>query len=324
MGFRLTKVTPFTCTTPDEVRQHAIKLKGYGGTECEREDKAVRKRRIKAKVLGDEMTLFRWAVGHVLTTGLRRRANGQHSSEVLLELTPEEWAKVRFPIVIVWEEYDCDTIRDLPVLFEQFDPQWSNRDGNDIMGAHLGIHEDLHAAGIKGRLALIVANGIVWHRHSVEGLNMPKEAKYQIIHENHDTHAFLTWCGSFLQKGKTEEMHGCTVIAAMYRTAKDDASRAFWKRVAGGKVVNEEDTVEFKLVVFLEMCRDKQAEWPRSVSKSFRLGSNTPTDLDIFATCLRAFSAWRKGTKDSDIVVSAKGKKAAQIAQDFPDVADAA
>ncbi len=322
MGFRLAKVQALHLKNADEVRKQATLLKGFGGTESERDDKVARKRKIKDKILGSEATPFRWAIGTVKETGLKRRVNGQHSSEVFLEMTPEEWRRVVFPVVVIWEEYDCDALQDLPSLFEQFDPQWSNRDSKDIIGAHLGIHDALRSA-INRHVALVAATGIVWHRNAVEGLKIAKDAKYLVVHES-AVHDFLTYCGSFLQKGKTEEMHAAAVIAAIYRTATDDEARAFWKRVASGKAPLDADTIEYKLAEFLELCRDRQAEWPRVVSKTFRVGSTSPTDLDIFATCLRAFRSWKKGTRVADVFTPSKGRKAAQIATDFEESVQAA
>jgi hypothetical protein len=320
--FRLATVDVLSLNTPEEVRQAAARLKGLGGTESEREDKSSRKNNIRAKVLNREATPFRWCVGRVLDTGLRRRVNGQHGSEVFLELTPEEWGRVAFPVVVVWEEYDCDTMRDLPVLFEQFDPSWSTRNGEDYMGAHLGIHSDMYRL-ISRTVALKVAQGIVWWRTAVDGQKLGRGARYEVVHEDGpdaDTRTFLLWCGSFLQKGKTEEMHHPFVLGAIYHTAREDeAVRKFWCRVAAGKVTLDADTIEYKLAEFLDKFRDKQSTWPAA---ELRWGRNQPdrsrpSDLDVFTTCLRAVRAWQAGTKVAGILTLAKGKKASEIAASF-------
>lgn len=333
MAFRLKKTEVLTLKGQEEVRRVAMKLKGFGGTESEREDKDRRKRKIREKVINREATTFRWCVAHVLENGLRRRVNGQHSSEVFLELAHDEWPEVLFPVVVVWEEYECDTMMDLPVLFEQFDPVWSSRDAKDIMGAHLGIHEDLRLA-VNRHLALKVGTALVWYRQAVEGQKVSSQAKYFIVHENHDTHGFMTWCGSFLQaKGgrssnasKTKEMHHPQVLAAMYHTARDgdEEARGFWRRVASGKAPLDSDSVEYKLAEFLELVDDPEAEWPRAVAKHFRAGARKPSDLDVFATCLRAFYAWRKGTKVAEVFTPAKGRKAKEIVEEFAAVSKAA
>ncbi len=317
MAFRLSKVDTKTLKTADEVRELALKLKAYGGTESEREDKAMRKAHIRDKILLREATPFRWAIGKV-KSGLIRRVNGQHSSDVFLELTPEDWKAVAFPVVVVWEEYECDTIRDLPVLFEQFDPSWSGRNKEDLVGAHLGIHDDLRS-GINRKVATRVTNGMLWYHVHVRQQEVGPETCYQYIHSEHDA-PFLIWCGSFLSPQKTREMLSPSVVAALYHTYQTAGpeDRDFWKSVASGKACLNLDTIEYKLAEFLEMAADDQADWPAPIRRHFKSVGNKmrPSKLDIFATCLRAFQAMKKGTKVGEIFMAAKGRPAAQIVED--------
>lgn len=318
MGWRLRKVTVHTLKTSEAVRAMAGKLKAFGGTESERDDKASRMARIKAKILAGEMTPFMWRTGEVVSTGMVRRVDGQHSSQVFLDLEPQEWSAVAFPITVVWQEYECDTIRDLPDLFEQFDCPWSARDGKDIMGAHLGIHDDLKNA-VNKHLAVKLSAGLCWHRQSVQGQKLTVQSKYEIIHENHGTHAFLAWCGSFLQLRKTPEMLLVPVVAALYHTTSDldETAQGFWKDVAGRKANLDEGSVQYKLAEFLDMLMDAEAQWPRSVSKTFPKGRNRPSDLDIFGTCLNAFYAWHNNKTPSDVFFPSKGLKAADIVKEL-------
>jgi hypothetical protein len=202
---------------------------------------------------------------------LSRRVNGQHSSEVFLSLTPEEWAQVVFPVTVAWEEYECDSTRDLAVLFEQFDPYWSSRTREDLIGAHLGIHEHLRHA-VDRYVATRVTAGIVWYREKVLAFRRTDERQFAIIHENHDVHAFLTWCGSFLQKHKTAEMFKTPVLAAVYHTTRhgDEDARAFWKRVASGKAPLDADTVEYKLAESLDLAHAIDREWPAAIRRQLK------------------------------------------------------
>lgn len=305
--------------TQDSVRAAASRLNSYGGTESEREDKAKRKQKIKKKITGGEMLPFRWAVGEVIQNGLKRRVNGQHSSEVFLELDAEDWIKVRFPVVVIWEEYDCDTMRDLPALFEQFDPSWSSRNTEDLIGAHFGIHDGL-LDRINRYVASRVTRGMLWYVQKVEGRPRGEATQFQIVHDNHDTHAFLTWCGSFLQKGKTDELFHPAVIGAMRHTfSEDDAeTQAFWKRVAAGKAQNEEGSGAYKLACFLEMLNDPRAEWPRTIAKHFARSRQAPSESQVFATCLNACHGELAGKRLGDIFDAARGKQSVrEIAESF-------
>lgn len=323
MAFRLKSADVQTLHRRDQLTDLAGKLKAMGGTESEREERDRIKARIKEKVLSHGTTTFRWCFGNVLSSGLQRRVNGQHSSEVFLELTAEEWRQVRFPIVVIWEEYECDTIEDLPSLFEQFDPTWSSRNKQDLIGAHMGIHEDLRK-GVSRYIAEKATAGISWYASKVEGNRKTgPEFQFSLVHDK-DASAFLLFCGTFLQRKKTDEMTNKAVMAAMYHTATDDDIKNFWRRVAGGKVHLDADSVEYKLSEFLEMVADPQAEWPRNVKKHFNRGHERPDDKDIFATCLNALSSYLKGRKIGEVFTPAKGKSASEIAEEFTPIGKAA
>lgn len=315
MGFCLNvaKTKMLTLKTKEEVLVKAAELKGYGGTECERQEKDARKRKIKSKILGGEMRPFTWAVGQV--GDLTRRVDGQHSSEDFLELTPEEWAQVRFPVVVFWEHNDCDTLRDLAVLFEQYNPPWSSRNTEDLIGAHFGIHADLRPLEDRHVNARVTA-GMAWYAEKAQGKPRSPGAQFQIVHDDGDAHAFLLWCGSFLQRKKTEEMFHPAVIGAMRHTyrADDPTTQSLWKQVALGKKNNEEGSPAYKLAVFLEMLADAEAEWPRAVSKNFTGKGKKPSEAQVFATCLRAYQGERSGKRLGDIFDDAKGKKVKEVA----------
>jgi hypothetical protein len=324
MGFRLKKAQTLALKTRDEVIELAAKLKGYGGTECERQEKEGRKEKIRAKIFGGEMRPFTWAIGEVVGgphKGLIRRVDGQHSSEVFLEMTTEDWSRVPFPVVAVWEHYECDDIIDMAVLFEQFNPSWSSRSSEDLVGAHVQIHEDLR--DLKDRFVLDkVTKGMAWYARGVLGLDKASTRQFMIVHDNHDTHAFLLWCGSFLQKGKTNEMlHPATVGAMrhMFDAENPDPSE-FWKRVAtGGKTQNEEGSPEYKLADFLAGIADPvNADWPKSVAKHFGKSAR-PADNQVFATCLNAFTGSHAGKRMGDIFVPVKkGQRLKEIAAQYP------
>ncbi len=143
MGFRLKKAEVLTLKSKEEVLKLARRLNAHGGIECERQEKAAREAKIRAKILGGEMRPFTWALGKVLENSTTARVDGQHSSRVFETLGEEDWASVKLPVVVFWEEHDCDKMTDLALLFEQFNPPWSSRNAEDLMGAHAGIHEDL-------------------------------------------------------------------------------------------------------------------------------------------------------------------------------------
>jgi hypothetical protein len=320
MGFRLNaqRTETLVLKTKREILETAQRLKDLGGTECEREEKEKRKQRIKDKILGGEMTTFRWCVGRVVCPGkplvdwFTRRVNGQHSSLVFLELAPEEWAIVQFPQIVVWEEYDCDKDVDLAVLFEQFDPQWSDRKDEDRVGVHLGIYADLRQS-VSRTVGDKVTAGIAWYQMKVHNTAIKGDERHHLIHTMSGIHSFLRWCGTTFHdlKRTPPEMLRKEVVAAIYQTAwnGDQEAREFWTRIHTGKTSLDVDMIEYKLIEFLESVRlGKDAEWPKSVSRHFPEKGVKPTDDDVFATCLNAFAAKKSGRKIGDVFLPAKGK----------------
>jgi len=315
MGWRLKKAEVLYLRSRHEVVEAARRLNAHGGITCEREEKARREALIKAKILNGEMRPFTWALAEVKEYPHERechRVDGQHSSTVFLGFGDEEWQRVRFPVVVFWEEQECDTIGDLPTLFEQYNPPWSSRSAEDLVGVHAGIHADLLPLLKDRYVSVKTTAGLSWHAVKLEG--KPKGSQFQAMHDNDVTHAFLLWCASFLQKRKTEEMLHKVVLGAMrhvFPTA-EDGGRTFWENVALGKTRNEEEKPAYKLAVFLELLADSHAEWPRPISKHFH--GKTPSEVQIFATCLTAYRSDRLGRRVGDVFEPSKGDSIKDVA----------
>jgi len=316
MAFRINvaKTTIHVCRTKEEVLALAARLHGHGGTECERTLRSLRIRKLRERVLGGEMRPFTWAVGSV--GDFVRRVDGQHSSEMFLGFTPEDWAKIQFPVLVFWEHNDCDTIRDLPDLFEQYNPNWSSRSQEDLVGAHFGIHPELK--GLEDRhVNNMLLHGMEWHARGV--LGKPKSSHFTLVHDNDDTHDFLLWCGSFLTRHQTAQMLHPAVIAAMWHSFDgSERCRLFWQNVASGCKDNPPETVTYKLAAFLDMLADgTKAEWPRTVAKHFTPKGNAPSAIQVFATCLGAYHADHSGKRVGEVFEPAKGSKAKDVASGF-------
>jgi hypothetical protein len=93
-------------------------------------------------------------------------------------------------------------------------------------------------------------------------------------------------------------MSQAPVVAAMFHTLKqgDESDQAFWRQVAGGRMANiDGESYEYKLAEFLEGARDQMHDWPAAIRKRFR-NEYRPNQVEIFATCLRVFAAYKKQT----------------------------
>jgi hypothetical protein len=319
MAFTYTHADIFLLTTPDEVRKKSSELQALGGTESEREERARRKAHIKEKILRGEMIPFRWSLGHVAVDGSVRRVNGQHSSEVFLELTPEEWADVTFPIVVIEEHFECDTPKDRAHLFEQYDPAWSSRSREDTIGPHLALQGDL--AGMNRYAANHATQGLQWYFAKVVGdTKMAADARgqFELLYQNSNIHGFLQFCQSLgLNKRKTSEMASKPVIAAMFHTIMGGNSTAeeFWHRVSGGTgSILDADSYEYKLAEYLDLARDPRAEWSAQARTKFA-NRRKPHDVEIFATCLRLFAASHDGVRRVETIEKLRERTAKEVAE---------
>lgn len=324
MSFRLTKKDTKYLNNPEEVIQLATFLKGLGGTESERAVKAMREERIKAKILSPEMRSFQWVIGHVPAENLTHRVDGMHSTNVFLGLTTEEWVLVNFPVIIDWEEYECETLVDLAILFEQFNPSWSARNTEDLARAHMGIHT--HYKGYPPKLGTRISAGLGWYERMVEQRWNGRETQFQFFHINHDVQTFFAWARTVLHATQATRMHAAPVIAAMYHTtrcnqppSKREAALGFWKEVANGHQFVPEGSMAYKLDVFLENFKTRTTPWPSSTVKQFKNNQHHPTPEDVFVSCLRMVDRALRTYPVSEVFISAKGKSIAQwIAQLYP------
>ena len=314
MSFRLVhKPEVRELTTRKDVEELAKQIDSYGGTESEREEKARREAQIKDKILQGEMKPFDWAVGYV-PGGVRHRVNGQHSCKVFLALNDEEWTQVRFPVYAVYQEWECDTEIDLATLFEQFDAHWSVRSREDLIGAHLGVHPEMLDI-VSRKSADKAVQGLMWYLQNVEGYKRGSaHEQFQLLHQNSEKDTFFRFCGrEGLNLGpKTRDMSHKAVVAAMFHTTRQgtDDDRNFWKIVSGGpQSMNNQESHAYKLAMFLERATTHECSWPAAQSRQFK-NRTGPNPLEIFTTCLRVFSAYKKGLPLSEVFAAVRNQDA--------------
>jgi hypothetical protein len=315
--YQLQKVNVLELHTRDEVTAKASDVQNIGGIQAERSEKAFREHKIREKLLGGLATTFNWAIAEIPALRMRLRVNGQHSSQVFLDLDDSDWALVKFPVVIIEQVFTCDTLIDASVLFEQFDPAWSSRSKEDLVGVHLANEDDLYGR-VSPYAAARATQGIAWYESKVEGKRRATSGdELQIVHENADIHPFLRFCGKdgIDLDRKRAEMGQRPVVAAMYHTTRrgTDEDRAFWKRVSGGKQSFDEDSYEYKLAVFLDQVRSPEAAWSPATRKLFRNGKK-PDDVEIFATCIRVFAAYKFSSRITEAFARVKERDCRKIA----------
>jgi hypothetical protein len=317
MSFTRASHQAYECQTKDEVLALAETLQRAGSTDHEREflEGKQHVNELKARIVNRLALSFHWCVALCAAAGIIRRVDGQHSSKIFLSLSEAEWEQVAFPILIYYEEWACDTEDDIALLFEQFNPKWSARTQEDLEGFHLALFPELNAA-VSRHVACHLTSGMAWYFQEMTKLRYTNSDKYQLLH-NVEHHPFLLFCGSFLRKGKTHELLRKGVIAAMFHSLRIDTVpvRNFWKDVAVGVALDNEESAEWKLAEFLDHMTDRNWEWRKSSRVRFTGNQQKPSDRDVFATCLHACDAFLKHTYVKEIFVQAKGRELKDICE---------
>ena len=323
MAFRLVSAETKRCDRIEQVIQEAEEINHHGSIgEGEREDKAYREANIRQAIMEGVTRPFEWFTGEVKSTGLIRRVNGQHSTHVFLNFSEDERKTVPMPVYLLLGKYECDTEDDLAFLFSQFDQPWISRSREDYIGAYLANRPEL--ASKTNRTASTYATaGLLWYLQKAEGFS-GKSARdqYELVLKNADIQAFLVFCGydGLNLNKRMPEMTQKAVVAAMYHTTRGgiEEDKNFWRRVSGGRsAIIDAESPEYKLAYFLEQTKERAPHWSTPVKNRFRNKLN-PNDVEIFATCLRVFTAQRRGVPLGDPFVQVREQNVMEIIKRMP------
>ena len=304
--------------TPEDVKSAAQAMRNLRNDDFERPLSQTRVKKLKEIVLAGEHRNFDWAIAHVPSEGIDVEINGQHSTWLFLALTHDEWLRVRFPVVIQMHHFLCDTTQDLPMVFRHWDVNFSPRSVRDNMGSVISVSQDLHGKVDVG-LTSILSKGLAKHEREVLRIRGGADQRLTAIVAPR-YFPFLSWAKDRLQPKRHPELFLDMVVAAMAHTMIDGDGRAtaFWQSVAIGPAASDVDSPEHKLCRFLEAAEHyKSCDWPNPESHGFPRGQRRPTKNDVFATCLRAVSAYLHDRKVGEIFQSAKKRKLPELAQEL-------
>jgi len=298
MSFRISDIKVLTINSRDEFLAEANRIRDLGGSESEREEKEVRIKKIIAKMVGNAMRPFDWAIAHVMEDNTDHRVNGMHSCEAVRRLKNEEWEQIKFPAYVVETTYDCKTAVDAAGLFEQFDQGWSNRSSEDKIGAHIGVEESLRDI-LDRTVGNAATKGITLYNKHIYGADSTEDVQFGYLHRNSEIGKFLSWSAHTLSKGKTSEMLPQEVMAAIFHTmtgndeAKTENAQTFWLAVSHGTTGSDAGTPAHHLAGFLGNLKSytRREQWGDDIRGYIPTNSKKPKALDVFATCLNAYSA---------------------------------
>lgn len=161
------------------------------------------------------------------------RINGQHSCAMLSKLNGNFPTGLKAHV----DNYRCESMGDLAVLFRQIDGRQSSRSPLDVSGAYQGLQTDLK--NVPKPIAKLAVEGVNWYRRIIEGLkNQPRGDMMYTLLQDAEIHPFVLWVGSGqILNEKTKELKQTQVLAAMWSTfiTNEIDTHEFWKKV--GKVM---------------------------------------------------------------------------------------
>lgn len=166
------------------------------------------------------------------------RANGQHSSEMLVKLDGNFPEGMQAHV----DTFTCSDMSALALLFRQCDDRKSARSPADVAGAYQGLETALN--DVPKYIAKIGAEGIAWHRRNVRRLDgTPSGDDTYIVFNESSEHDYLVWLGEVFPSGRVQPLMKAPIFAAMYATYRvdQDAADDFWREVAGGGREYEEE-----------------------------------------------------------------------------------
>lgn len=170
-----------------------------------------------------------WAVVKDKVTGMRYRANGQHSSTVLAGLTEAEFPQ---NLLVSIEEYTSDDLaQDAFAIFDLFDHPSSSRSNVDVMNLHRVYYPDLK--DIDAKQVLTLASGIALFEKGIEhGVFLPARERGAYLAQEH-YRQFILWAAPFAKAVHGWMLHKPGIVAEMLSHWRSEAEVAetFWQLV---------------------------------------------------------------------------------------------
>ncbi len=238
-----------------------------------------RLRHLREKAIARQLITFHWAKARFQDRWIR--VNGQHSSQMLVELNDAFPVGLRVHV----DEYEVSDSQGLALLFRQFDDRKSGRSSADVAGAYQNIVPELH--DVPRQIGKLAVDGVTWYRGHIEKdpTTQRGDNQYTLFHE-FALHDFIKWMGDIFSI-KTPEMRPRGVVAAMYASfsAHPNEARKFWESVARGGAEYDDTAPATMLDQWLKAIADDKKKHK----------GEALTDPQIYQGCIYAYNAHRKG-----------------------------
>ncbi len=223
------------------------------------------------------------ASAYCLETEIEYRINGQHCGWAVVELDGEVPAGR-----VMWLKYEAKTLEDARLLYSSYD-RGLGRTKADVIRSQLSDSPGFE--GLSPRAVDTLAQGFAfWHwdtkhkRLRNKGASVAYLLKTDFAGVRERVASFVS---SSLNFSQCRFLRRVAVVGAMFATYDKAVGKAdeFWKSVRDG--VGLETTTDPRLILRNKLLQSKVS------SDRPQLGKNTSDDM--YAWCVNAWNAWRKG-----------------------------
>ena len=285
VGFHLLS-SQVTDLSPEVV----TKFRSIEGSAVEREISRRRVKHLRDKIEAGLGVTFHWVTADL--DGKTLRGNGQHSSTMLSEFSPDQFPK---GLKVFQEHYKCDTADDFALLFQQFDDRTSSRSSNDVAAVYQGFQAELN--GIPHEIAKLAIDGYTWYQRNVENVqDVPIGDRTYALFSDKWRHTSIKSLAD-LHNSKTRELQTRPVTAAIFGTfaTNETEARRFWDEVSRGGDPDSENSPERVLDMWLRSIFEGSFEPPG------KFGAK-----NHYQGCVYAWNAAREGKTISSVKFEVK------------------
>jgi hypothetical protein len=232
-----------------------------------------------------------WATALCLEDSEVYRVNGKHTSTMLANWTGEDIPD----FLAVVEEYECDTIEDVAKLYATFDSTTQSRTARDIYLTFAGTVPELANLPVNHISTAVSGMDLHQNRGVPTGGRRQAADRAELLLEHPE---FVVWASEILSGGQdnlggskdkrreVKHLRRSAVVGAMWATwlKAKGAATEFWTLVRDetGATPNTPDR---KLARYLLTT---------GADKS-RNRAKVASPREMYAKCLHAWNAWRKG-----------------------------
>jgi len=222
MSFKLVRSQKTTLTP-----EHVAQAQAAASIPGERPIRPKRANTIQQWIANGKFCRGNFAFAKCKADDVTYRVNGQHTSHELSKCDDNDPNALDFPenVEVNIEHWECDSVGDLPDIFDTFDNPTSARSNDDKLGVFLAQYDDL-----RGVTKVVAKAGVQAVNEYRRGLNSDEIRPVQsrelgLLLGEDDIRDFVRFCADF-EESVYKGWKNYGIGAAMYETWKEDPETA--------------------------------------------------------------------------------------------------